>query len=42
VLEPGDRLGVEVVRGFVEQEQIGRLEQQAAERHRRRSPPEAW
>ena len=32
LLEPGDRLGVEVVRGLVEQQQVGRREQQPAER----------
>ena len=32
-LEPGHRLGVEVVRGLVEQQQVGRLQQQPAERH---------
>ena len=31
-LEPGDRLGVEVVRRLVEQQQVGRGEQQPAER----------
>ena len=31
-LEPRDRLGVEVVRRLVEEEQVGRAEQQAAER----------
>jgi hypothetical protein len=31
-LEPGDRLGVEVVRGLVEEQEVGRAEQQAAER----------
>ena len=31
-LEPRDRLGVEVVRGLVEQQQVGRREQQPAER----------
>ncbi len=33
VLEPRDRLGVEVVGGLVEQQQVGRAQQQAAERH---------
>ena len=32
VLEPGDRLGVEVVGRLVEQQQIGRLQQQPAQR----------
>ena len=32
-LEPRDGLGVEVVRRLVEEEQVGRREQQAAERH---------
>ena len=32
-LEPGDRLGVEMVRRLVEQQQVRRLQQQAAERH---------
>jgi hypothetical protein len=32
-LEPGDGFRVEVVRGLVEQEQVRRAEQQAAERH---------
>ena len=32
LLEPGDRLGVEVVGGLVQQQQIGRAQQQAAER----------
>ena len=32
-LEPGDGLGVEVVRRLVEQQQVGRGEQQPAERH---------
>ena len=31
-LEPGDRLGVEMVRRLVEQQQVGRREQQTAER----------
>ena len=31
-LEPGHRLGVEMVRRLVEQQQIGRLQQQAAQR----------
>ena len=31
-LEPGDRLGVEVVRRLVEQQEVGRGEQQPAER----------
>ena len=31
-LEPGDGLGVEVVRRLVEEQQVGRAEQQAAER----------
>ena len=30
-LEPGDRLGVEVVGGLVEQEQVGLREQQTTE-----------
>ncbi len=33
LLEPRDRLGVEVVGGLVEQQQVGRAQQQAAERH---------
>ena len=33
LLEPGHRLGVEVVRRLVEQQQVGRGEQQPAERH---------
>ncbi len=33
LLEPGDRLGVEVVGGLVEQQQVGRAQQQPAERH---------
>ncbi len=32
-LQPGDRLGVEVVGGLVEQQHVGRLQQQAAEGH---------
>ena len=32
-LEPRDRLGVQVVRRLVEQQQVGFLEEQAAERH---------
>jgi hypothetical protein len=32
LLEPGHRLGVEVVGGLVEQQQVGLLEQQAAQR----------
>ena len=32
VLEPGDRLGVEMVGRLVEQQQVGRLQQQAAQR----------
>ena len=32
VLEPGDRLGVEVVRRLVEEQQVGRLQQQPAQR----------
>ena len=32
-LEPGHRLGVEVVGGLVEQQQVGRAQQQAAQRH---------
>ena len=32
-LEPRDRLGVEVVGRLVEQQQVGRLQQQPAERH---------
>ena len=32
-LQPGDRLGVEVVGGLVEQQQVGRGEQQAAQGH---------
>ena len=35
-LEPGDRLGVEVVGRLVEEQHVGRLQQQAAERH---APP---
>ena len=31
-LEPGDRFGIEMVRRLVEQEQVGRLEQQPAQR----------
>ncbi len=31
-LEPRDRLGVEMVRRLVEQQQVGRLQQQAAQR----------
>ena len=31
-LEPGHRLGVEVVRGLVEEQHVGRLQQQAAQR----------
>ena len=31
-LEPVDRLGVEVVRRLVEQQQVGRAQQQATER----------
>ena len=31
-LEPADRLGVEVVRRLVEQQQVGRAEQQPAQR----------
>jgi hypothetical protein len=30
--EPGDRLGVEMVRGLVEQQEVGRLQEQPAER----------
>ena len=33
VLEPQDRLGVQVVRGLVEQQQVGSLEQQLAQGH---------
>ena len=33
LLEPGHRLGVEVVGGLVQQQQVGRAQQQAAERH---------
>ena len=33
LLEPEHRFRVQVVRGLVEQQQVGRLEQQAAERH---------
>ena len=33
VLEPRDRFGVEMIGRFVEQQQIGRAQQQAAERH---------
>ena len=33
VLQPGDRLGVEVVGGLVEQQQVRALEEQPAERH---------
>ena len=33
LLEPQNRLGVEVVGGLVEQQQVGGLEQQAAQRH---------
>ena len=33
VLQPGDGLGVEVVGGLVEQQQVGALEEQAAEGH---------
>ena len=33
MLEPGDGLGVEMVRRFVEQQQVRRLEKQAAEGH---------
>jgi hypothetical protein len=40
LLEPGHALGVEVVGGLVEQQQVRRLEQQPAQRTRRRSPPE--
>ena len=32
-LQPGDALGVEVVRRLVEQQQVGLLQQQAAQRH---------
>ena len=32
LLQPGDRLGVEVVGGLVEQQQVGRAQQQPAER----------
>jgi hypothetical protein len=32
LLEPGDRLGVEVVGGLVQQQQVGRAQQQPAER----------
>jgi hypothetical protein len=32
VLEPLDRLGVEVVRGLVEQEQVGVLQEQPGQR----------
>jgi hypothetical protein len=40
-LEPGDALGVEVVGGLVEQQQVGLLEQQRHSATRRRSPPES-
>ena len=33
VLEPQDRLGIQVVRGLVEQQQVGSLEQQLAQGH---------
>ena len=33
LLQPQHRLGVQVVRGLVEQQQVGRFQQQAAERH---------
>jgi len=33
VLQPLDRLGVEVVRGLVEEEQVGVLEEQPGQRH---------
>ena len=33
LLEPEHRFGIQVVRRLVEQQQVGRLEQQAAERH---------
>ena len=38
--EPGDGLGVEMVRRFVEQQQVGLLEQHLQSATRRRSPPE--
>ena len=33
LLQPGDGLGVEVVGGLVQQQQVGRAQQQPAERH---------
>ena len=40
-LEPGDRLGVEVVRRLVEQQQVGRASSRRQSATRRRSPPES-
>ena len=40
-LEPGDRLGVEVVRRLVEEQQVGRASSRRHSATRRRSPPES-
>ena len=40
VLQPGDRFGIEMVRRFVKQQQVGILQQDAAQPNCRFSPPE--